>query len=584
MKTSLIFLCKLILVVAFLFYKSNVMSQVNCAQSSLLIKTGWDYNTNSNLPAGSIDPYWWVISDDDISTIEPRPSMLWWTNSVNSGSLTNTSNNWCCETYSNVCGPIPTTPCTSNPNLYPSIYQAPGGSYPDAARVFNYTFCISPGTNLSALTLTLNFDADDFGRICLNGNYIGNSFCPLASFCSYTVSGSSYFQIGINVISVSLYNLGGSVTYFYVDAALTTSISGVQPFNNPNCCTPLNMICGQKYWDANRNGVRDFNETKISNWTINLSNSSNIPITSTQTDVYGNYFFSGLTPGIYIVSESTTSGFYQTYPNFSSYTVDLNLTPICCNNTFGNALCNPLAFDAPITACLDPILFSTGACNGTYFWDFGDGSFGSGSSIYHTYTTPGNYLVKLTSSIIGQSPYQQTITINNCQPPLTCSNCIGSFAPDPGNYILSAWVREDVGPSPITYGNARVEVSFIGSPIVYNFGTDVAKNKVIDGWQRIEESFIIPGSASHVNLKLINNSSLGGVNAYFDDIRILPKDGQMKTYVYDPITLKLSAVLDENNYATFYEYDEEGKLVRVKKETEKGIMTIQENRESLKKK
>jgi hypothetical protein len=40
------------------------------------------------------------------------------------------------------------------------------------------------------------------------------------------------------------------------------------------------------------------------------------------------------------------------------------------------------------------------------------------------------------------------------------------------------------------------------------------------------------------------------------------------------------AELDERNYAKLYEYDEEGKLIRVKKETEKGIMTIQENREN----
>jgi hypothetical protein len=46
------------------------------------------------------------------------------------------------------------------------------------------------------------------------------------------------------------------------------------------------------------------------------------------------------------------------------------------------------------------------------------------------------------------------------------------------------------------------------------------------------------------------------------------------------MTLRLMAELDERNYAKLYEYDEEGKLIRVKKETEKGVMTIQENREN----
>ena len=56
--------------------------------------------------------------------------------------------------------------------------------------------------------------------------------------------------------------------------------------------------------------------------------------------------------------------------------------------------------------------------------------------------------------------------------------------------------------------------------------------------------------------------------------------GSMITYVYDPITLRLMAEMDERNYAKIYEYDEEGKLIRVKKETEKGIMTIQQTNEN----
>lgn len=58
----------------------------------------------------------------------------------------------------------------------------------------------------------------------------------------------------------------------------------------------------------------------------------------------------------------------------------------------------------------------------------------------------------------------------------------------------------------------------------------------------------------------------------------------MKSYVYDPLTLRLTAELDEQNYATFYEYDEEGALIRVKKETERGIMTIKESRNNSSKK
>ena len=72
-------------------------------------------------------------------------------------------------------------------------------------------------------------------------------------------------------------------------------------------------------------------------------------------------------------------------------------------------------------------------------------------------------------------------------------------------------------------------------------------------------------------------------NVYFDDIRFHPVNSSLQSYVYDSETGRLNAVNDENNYATFYEYDEEGSLVRVKKETERGIVTIQESRNTIKK-
>jgi hypothetical protein len=55
----------------------------------------------------------------------------------------------------------------------------------------------------------------------------------------------------------------------------------------------------------------------------------------------------------------------------------------------------------------------------------------------------------------------------------------------------------------------------------------------------------------------------------------------MTSYVYDPQTHWLLAELDNRNFATFYNYDEEGSLVQVKQETEKGIFTIQTSRSNI---
>jgi hypothetical protein len=98
---------------------------------------------------------------------------------------------------------------------------------------------------------------------------------------------------------------------------------------------------------------------------------------------------------------------------------------------------------------------------------------------------------------------------------------------------------------------------------------------IVDGWQKVEAVFTVPADAKSATLNLYSDSA---VNVYFDDIRIHPFNADMKTYVYDPQSLRLMAEMDENNYATIYNYDEEGQLVRVKKETIQGIKTVKETR------
>ena len=158
--------------------------------------------------------------------------------------------------------------------------------------------------------------------------------------------------------------------------------------------------------------------------------------------------------------------------------------------------------------------------------------------------------------------------------------CIPSFSPTPGaTYILTTWVKETASATPTLYLQSSVSLYFEGSETTV--GPFTASGEVIDGWQRIEAEFKVPLNATSIEVKLNNTS---GAKVYFDDIRIHPFNSNMKSYVYDPISLRLWAELDENNYATFYEYDEEGSLIRVKKETERGVKTIQESRSNTVKK
>ncbi|MEO0340629.1 MAG: hypothetical protein AAF242_15645 [Bacteroidota bacterium] len=159
-----------------------------------------------------------------------------------------------------------------------------------------------------------------------------------------------------------------------------------------------------------------------------------------------------------------------------------------------------------------------------------------------------------------------------------CYSCLPDLNPLGGKeYYLSAWVATETSISNGgTVDNGRISVAFDNGGMPYTF---TSFGPVIDGWQRIEGRFMVPAGASTMVLNLSNS---GSTNVYFDDFRFHPAISNMQSYVYDPYSLRLMATLDENNYASFYEYDDEGLLIRTKRETEKGIITLQEGRTSLK--
>jgi hypothetical protein len=180
----------------------------------------------------------------------------------------------------------------------------------------------------------------------------------------------------------------------------------------------------------------------------------------------------------------------------------------------------------------------------------------------------------------GSQCYQSLTTANGCittRPiPATDSMLNPNFALVPGKRMqFSAWVQEDCavpcGKTDYTLSNTEIWANGANIP-----GSLIKRTgNIIDGWQKIEGEFTIPAGTTSAEIHFVNGNS---APMYVDDIRIHPFNANMKSYVYDARPLRLSAELDENNYASFYEYDEEGQLVRVKKETIQGVKTIKETR------
>jgi hypothetical protein len=140
----------------------------------------------------------------------------------------------------------------------------------------------------------------------------------------------------------------------------------------------------------------------------------------------------------------------------------------------------------------------------------------------------------------------------------------------PGKYIVSLWVKENLSnmSNVVKYDNTYVEIATTAGVTQLR-----PTGNILDGWQRIFGEFTIPVGSIANTIRFV-----GTQNSYFDDLRLHPFNTNMKSFVYDPFTLRLTAELDENNYPTYYEYDKAGNLTHVKKVTEKGVQTVKEVR------
>lgn len=142
----------------------------------------------------------------------------------------------------------------------------------------------------------------------------------------------------------------------------------------------------------------------------------------------------------------------------------------------------------------------------------------------------------------------------------------GKFLPQASkDYYFSAWVK--VQDNAATTATLKVDGNTIN--------TSTYNTQRIEGWQRLEGNFT--SGTTSITIKI----EAAGGTVYVDDVRIQPFRSAMKTYVYDTKTLWLKAELDDRNYATFYNYDEEGNLVQIKKETKDGVRTIVSNRKNV---
>lgn len=161
-------------------------------------------------------------------------------------------------------------------------------------------------------------------------------------------------------------------------------------------------------------------------------------------------------------------------------------------------------------------------------------------------------------------------------------DCIKEFSPYPGEYVLSAWVKEQTAKP--TYDDAKIKVELLSNTgSVVQTATLSPTGPVIDGWQRVEGKFNVLSvpNAYFVQFTLVNESTTEKM--YVDDFRVHPFNSEMTTTVYNPTNLLPMATHDGYNFTTFYNYDENNQLVRIRVETVEGIKTISETSTGIRK-
>jgi hypothetical protein len=287
-----------------------------CRVDSIQLNSGFEHmppppSGGAVYPIGALDSWYTVISDPDPGTTEPRPA-----------------------------GVILKHPAWANPEPnsqwlggYPTSQAILNGFY-----VYQVCFCLQQG--FQNVSITLGARADDIVNVYLNETladvlnstatpiHFGQSHnAPVMNFTTF--NNQSRFQVGRNCLMFRVENTG----------AVASGLNSIVTINAPGgfvldpvCCANGGSISGQKWNDLNGDGIRQSNEPILPGWTINL-NPGNL---TAVTDSNGFYYFNGLNPGTYVITETLQPQWVQTSPPGGSHTVTIAANQSVQGYDFGN--------------------------------------------------------------------------------------------------------------------------------------------------------------------------------------------------------------------------------------------------------
>jgi hypothetical protein len=213
----------------------------------------------------------------------------------------------------------------------------------DRAIGHTFTGFLPPGCIVTGARLTM--------RIRANG---GSSDNDLIAICADEVNtwsgyisdivGYSWTSGSVAVVTLDLANLPGT--------ALTNVLGALQDGDfdffmqddtgidyvtlEVDYCCSGSSIQGMKFNDLNGNGMKESGESGLAGWMIEAYNPATGQMFTTVTDASGNYTFTGLSVGNWMIYERQQAGWSQTYPQSVFHSISVTGSVNTIGVDFGN--------------------------------------------------------------------------------------------------------------------------------------------------------------------------------------------------------------------------------------------------------
>lgn len=149
-------------------------------------------------------------------------------------------------------------------------------------------------------------------------------------------------------------------------------------------------------------------------------------------------------------------------------------------------------------------------------------------------------------------------------------------------YRASFWYKSDA-PYDVNVGSFRLQQFDKEEQLFRSPSTSKRLNGTNGNWEYAQYEFTASPTDKYIDPDFIFQN-LSDEELLIDDVRIVPENATVQSFLYDTDKNVISGILDQNNMGLFYSYDLRKNVTSIKKENEFREFTIKDARKVLNKK